>query len=90
MSDTGPGISDELKERLFIPYFSTKGSGRGLGLAIVHKIISEHGGTLKLEDNVPKGTVFIVELPASQPKSNRVQTVSAPEVPTKTGDKQLV
>ncbi len=51
--DTGHGIPDDLKERLFIPYFSTKGSGRGLGLAIVHKIISEHGGSIKIEDNVP-------------------------------------
>lgn len=63
-TDNGPGIEDDLKERLFIPYFSTKGSGRGLGLAIVHKIISEHGGTVKIEDNLPRGTVFIIELPA--------------------------
>ena len=62
--DTGPGISDDLKERLFIPYFSTKGSGRGLGLAIVHKIIGEHGGSIKIEDNEPQGTVFVIEIPA--------------------------
>ncbi|GAK54944.1 nitrogen regulation sensor histidine kinase NtrY, HAMP and PAS domain-containing [Candidatus Vecturithrix granuli] len=62
--DTGHGIPDDLKERLFIPYFSTKGSGRGLGLAIVHKIISEHGGSIKIEDNAPRGTVFVIELPA--------------------------
>lgn len=61
--DSGHGIPDDLKERLFIPYFSTKGSGRGLGLAIVHKIISEHGGSIKIEDNVPRGTVFVIELP---------------------------
>ncbi len=84
VSDTGPGIPDELRERLFIPYFSTKGSGRGLGLAIVHKIISEHGGTLKLDDNIPQGTECIIELPASQSKSNRVQPVSTPTVHTKT------
>jgi two-component system nitrogen regulation sensor histidine kinase NtrY len=63
-SDTGPGISDDVKERLFIPYFSTKGSGRGLGLAIVHRIISEHGGSIKVEDKKPQGTCFIIELPA--------------------------
>jgi signal transduction histidine kinase len=62
-SDTGQGISDDMKERLFIPYFSTKGRGRGLGLAIVHRIISEHGGTIKVEDNIPRGTSFIIELP---------------------------
>ncbi len=84
VSDTGPGIPDELRERLFIPYFSTKGSGRGLGLAIVHKIISEHGGTLKLDDNIPQGTECIIELPASQSKSNRIQPVSTPTVHTKT------
>ncbi len=66
--DTGPGISDEAKERLFIPYFSSKGSGRGLGLAIVHKIISEHGGSIKIEDNTPKGTIFLIELPAPKLK----------------------
>ena len=64
VADSGPGISKELKERLFIPYFSTKGSGRGLGLAIVHKIISEHEGRLRVEDNSPHGTVFTIELPA--------------------------
>ncbi|MCP4402738.1 MAG: HAMP domain-containing protein [bacterium] len=64
VADSGPGISKELKERLFIPYFSTKGSGRGLGLAIVHKIIGEHDGRIDIEDNTPHGTVFIIELPA--------------------------
>ncbi len=64
-TDTGPGISDDVKERLFIPYFSTKGSGRGLGLAIVHRIISEHHGTIKVEDNAPHGTRFIIELSAT-------------------------
>jgi two-component system nitrogen regulation sensor histidine kinase NtrY len=61
-ADSGPGISDEMKERLFIPYFSTKGSGRGLGLAIVHRIISEHNGSITVEDNQPNGTRFIIEL----------------------------
>jgi two-component system nitrogen regulation sensor histidine kinase NtrY len=65
-TDSGPGIPDDLKERLFIPYFSTKGSGRGLGLAIVHRIISEHAGMIKVEDNIPQGTRFIIELPAPQ------------------------
>ena len=65
-ADTGPGIPDKLKERLFIPYFSTKGSGRGLGLAIVHRIISEHGGAVKVEDNIPQGTRFVIELPVAQ------------------------
>jgi two-component system nitrogen regulation sensor histidine kinase NtrY len=62
-SDTGPGIPEDIKDKLFIPYFSTKGNGRGLGLAIVHKIISEHDGTIKIEDHKPQGTSFIIELP---------------------------
>ena len=72
VADTGPGISDEMKERLFIPYFSTKGSGRGLGLAIVHKIISEHGGTITIQNNAPTGSVFRIELPAPHIASHRI------------------
>jgi len=63
VSDTGTGISNEDKERLFEPYFSTKKSGTGLGLAIVSRIISDHNGLIRVEDNKPKGTRFIIELP---------------------------
>lgn len=80
-ADTGPGIADDLKERLFIPYFSTKGSGRGLGLAIVHRIISEHHGTIKVEDNIPRGTCFIIELPVSH-QSSLMNSLELPEVQT--------
>jgi two-component system nitrogen regulation sensor histidine kinase NtrY len=62
--DTGIGISNEIKERLFEPYFSTKKSGTGLGLAIVSSIISDHNGFIRVEDNIPNGTKFIIELPA--------------------------
>ncbi|MFN3477316.1 MAG: sensor histidine kinase, partial [Candidatus Methylomirabilales bacterium] len=62
--DTGRGISPEDKDRLFLPYFSTKRSGTGLGLAIVYRIVAEHGGTIRAEDNLPKGTRMIIELPA--------------------------
>jgi len=62
--DTGTGISNETKERLFEPYFSTKKSGTGLGLAIVSSIISDHNGFIRVEDNTPNGTKFIIELPA--------------------------
>ncbi len=65
VSDSGPGISPEDKERLFFPYFSTKERGTGLGLAIVNRIVSEHGGTIRVEDNRPTGTRFIVELPTA-------------------------
>ncbi len=64
VADTGIGIPTEDKERLFEPYFSTKKSGSGLGLAIVSRIISDHNGFIRVEDNKPKGTKFIIELPA--------------------------
>ena len=58
-----PGLTDEMRERLFLPYFSTKQRGTGLGLAIAAKIVQEHGGTIRAEKNVPAGARFIVELP---------------------------
>lgn len=64
IADNGPGISDEDKQKLFIPYFSNKSSGTGLGLAIAHNIIEEHNGVISVEDNQPSGARFIVEVPA--------------------------
>ncbi len=66
VSDTGPGISAEDKERLFLPYFSTKVAGMGLGLSIVHEIVTEHGGTIRVEDNEPRGSRFIIEVPVAR------------------------
>ena len=63
VSDDGCGIQDEDKGRLFEPYFSTKKSGTGLGLAIVNAIISDHNGYIRVRDNKPKGTTFVIELP---------------------------
>jgi signal transduction histidine kinase len=63
VADTGRGVSAEDKEKLFLPYFSTKGRGTGLGLAIVSHIIGEHGGRIRVEDNRPAGARFYVELP---------------------------
>jgi two-component system nitrogen regulation sensor histidine kinase NtrY len=63
VADTGRGIPPEWREKLFLPYFSTKGRGTGLGLAIVHRIVTDHHGAIRVEDNRPKGTVFTVELP---------------------------
>lgn len=65
VADTGHGIAPEDRPRLFEPYFSTKKSGTGLGLAIVNSIISDHHGFIRVKDNQPKGTIFIVELPVS-------------------------
>jgi two-component system nitrogen regulation sensor histidine kinase NtrY len=64
VADDGPGISPEDKPRLFEPYFSTKKSGTGLGLAIVSSIVNDHGGFVRIRDNVPHGAIFVVELPA--------------------------
>jgi two-component system nitrogen regulation sensor histidine kinase NtrY len=68
--DDGCGISAEDKPRLFEPYFSTKKTGTGLGLAIVSSVISDHNGYIRVKDNQPKGTRFIVELPVASDRSS--------------------
>jgi nitrogen fixation/metabolism regulation signal transduction histidine kinase len=64
IADTGSGISPEDKEKLFLPFFSTKGRGTGLGLAIVNHILADHSAHIRVEDNLPSGARFIVEVPA--------------------------
>jgi two-component system nitrogen regulation sensor histidine kinase NtrY len=63
VADSGSGVTQELKEKLFLPYFSTKKRGTGLGLAIVSRIIEEHHGSIRVEENRPVGARFVVELP---------------------------
>ena len=63
VADTGQGVTREVKEKLFLPYFSTKKRGTGLGLAIVSRIVEDHHGSIRVEENRPVGTRFIVELP---------------------------
>jgi two-component system nitrogen regulation sensor histidine kinase NtrY len=63
VSDTGHGITDEIRERLFLPFYSTKHRGTGLGLAIAAKIVQEHGGSIRAESNTPKGARFLLRLP---------------------------
>jgi two-component system nitrogen regulation sensor histidine kinase NtrY len=65
VSDEGIGIPAEDKGKLFLPYFSRKKSGTGLGLAIVDRIIKDHGGYIRVKDNSPKGTRFVIELPVA-------------------------
>src|SRR5205814_1855885 len=60
---TGCGISPEDKEKLFLPYFSTKGRGTGLGLAIVNRILADNNATIRVEDNSPSGARFVVDIP---------------------------
>ncbi len=63
VSDTGHGLTDEIRERLFLPFYSTKHRGTGLGLSIAAKIAQEHGGSLSAEANSPKGARFCLRLP---------------------------
>jgi two-component system nitrogen regulation sensor histidine kinase NtrY len=65
IADTGRGVTPEEKEKLFLPYFSTKGRGTGLGLAIVNHILADHNSQIRVEDNQPAGTRFIIEVPAA-------------------------
>jgi len=66
IADTGTGIAPEDRDRLFLPYFSTKSRGTGLGLAIVHHILDDHGAQIRVEDNQPHGSRFIIEIPVPQ------------------------
>jgi two-component system, NtrC family, sensor histidine kinase HydH len=66
ISDTGVGVSPELLSQVFYPYFTTKPSGTGIGLAISQKIVADHGGTIDMESEPGKGTTVIIQLPAQQ------------------------
>jgi len=66
VQDTGQGISPPDKDKLFLPHFSTKDRGTRLGLAIASRIVTEHNGLLRVEDNSPVGSRFILELPAAE------------------------
>ena len=77
VADSGPGISPENKEKLFLPYFSTKERGTGLGLSIVRSIVHDHGGTIRVEDNRPTGSRFIIEVPSAADKAAEMQEATA-------------
>ncbi len=66
VADSGHGISPEDKDKLFLPHFSTKDRGTGLGLAIASRIIAEHNGTIRVEDNSPVGARFVIQLPVAE------------------------
>ncbi len=65
VADTGHGVTGEVKEKLFLPYFSTKRRGTGLGLAIVSRIVEDHQGSIRVEENSPVGSRFVIELPVA-------------------------
>ena len=84
VSDTGPGIDPALMQRIFEPYFTTKeqGKGTGLGLSVVHGIIKEHGGDIRVCSEVGKGTVFNVYLPLLQDANDNKSIAVTRKYPT--------
>jgi signal transduction histidine kinase len=76
VADSGQGVTQESKERLFLPYFSTKDRGTGLGLAIVSRIVEDHHGSIRVEENRPVGARFVIELPIA------TDAVAAPATPS--------
>jgi signal transduction histidine kinase len=63
ISDTGRGITPSDLQKIFIPFFTTKSKGHGIGLALAHRVITEHGGTLTASNNVDGGAMFAIRLP---------------------------
>lgn len=81
VSDTGHGLTEEIRERLFLPFYSTKHRGTGLGLSIAAKIVQEHGGSLRAESNSPKGALFVMRIPLMEtPAQIAEQPEAAKEV----------
>ena len=76
VADSGHGISPEDKDKLFLPHFSTKDRGTGLGLAISSRIVAEHNGTLRVEDNSPVGARFILQIPVAEVRTAPLSTES--------------
>jgi signal transduction histidine kinase len=62
-ADTGPGIREEVREKIFDPFYTTKEHGTGLGLSISYGIIEQHGGTISVESFVGKGSTFTIQIP---------------------------
>ncbi|HVZ82288.1 MAG TPA: ATP-binding protein [Terracidiphilus sp.] len=82
IADTGHGLNDEIRERLFLPFYSTKQRGTGLGLSIAAKIIQEHGGSIRAESNAPKGARFLVRLPLMEHAPQPGESSSSPGTTT--------
>ena len=66
IKDQGKGILAGEKEHIFSPYFTTKARGSGLGVAICHRIISDHNGLISVKDNIPVGSIFEIQLPSKK------------------------
>jgi PAS domain S-box-containing protein len=90
VSDTGHGLTEEIRERLFLPFYSTKQRGTGLGLSIAAKIAQEHGGSLSAESNSPKGARFLLRMPlmeraAELPLEPAIEAENAAETAAESG-----
>jgi len=83
VSDTGHGLTDEIRERLFLPFYSTKHRGTGLGLSIAAKIVQEHGGSIRAESNAPKGARFLLRIPLMDPHVAHISEAASMEGPRK-------
>jgi nitrogen fixation/metabolism regulation signal transduction histidine kinase len=81
VADTGHGVSREAKEKLFLPYFSTKQRGTGLGLSIVSRIVEDHHGSIRVEENAPVGARFIIELPVAAEVQAASETAAVAALP---------
>jgi signal transduction histidine kinase len=79
VADTGCGVSMVDREKLFLPYFSTKGRGTGLGLAIVSHILTDHNANIRVEDNYPVGARFTIEFPALWGMESDIKSVERAE-----------
>ncbi|HPZ09093.1 MAG TPA: PAS domain S-box protein [Candidatus Eremiobacteraeota bacterium] len=90
VSDTGVGMSPEILERIFEPYFTTKktGEGSGMGLSVIHGIVNTYGGEITVESEVDKGTVFNIFLPSIE-LDNELRDNEGEKIPFKTGEKIL-
>jgi hypothetical protein len=85
VSDTGHGLTEEIRERLFLPFYSTKHRGTGLGLSIAAKIIQELGGSIRAESNTPKGARFLIRLPLLDHPEPPAQEANASGITPLTG-----
>jgi signal transduction histidine kinase len=78
VSDTGAGITPEIRHKIFNPFFTTREKGTGLGLAIVRTIVDSHCGTLDVESEPGRGTVFVLRLPLRRPRPGECEDEATP------------
>lgn len=84
IADNGPGIAPDDRLRVFEPYFTTKSKGTGLGLAVVHRIVGDHGGSVEIVDGIDGGAAFVIELPRRGPPPEVMATLTEESLPLET------